>query len=168
MMYFQDASMLEFQRRLQDQMQKNNLQNLFQVETIPKDTQLRETVDTIPSQKLFPIFNDFFRLLQRGNQLQHFQFLEEGYLTPIDGSQYFCSEAVSCPLCLTKVHKNGTIGYPIKFCVRLLFILKKSSSSLLLRNQSKTVTAPKNRIARPMPANGYWLGFGKSIQNFGL
>ncbi len=111
MMYFQDASMLEFQRRLQDQMQKNNLQTLFQVETIPKDTQLRETVDAIPSQKLFPIFNDFFRLLQRGNQLQPFQFLEEGYLIPIDGSQYFCSEAISCPSCLTKVHKNGTISY---------------------------------------------------------
>jgi len=92
-------------------MQKNNLQTLFQVESIPKDTQLRETVDAIPSQKLFPIFNDFFRLLQRGNQLQPFQFLEEGYLIPIDGSQYFYSEAINCPSCLTKVHKNGTISY---------------------------------------------------------
>ena len=111
MMYFQDASMLEFQRRLQDQMQKNNLQTLFQVESIPKDTQLRETVDGIPSQKLFPIFNDFFRLLPRGNQLQPFQFLEEGYLIPIDGSHYFYSEAINCSSCLTKVHKNGTISY---------------------------------------------------------
>ncbi len=48
MMYFQDASMLEFQRRLQEQIQKNNLQTLFQVETIPKDTQLRDTIDAIP------------------------------------------------------------------------------------------------------------------------
>jgi hypothetical protein len=77
MMYFQDASMLEFQRRLQEQMQMNNLQTLFQVETIPKDNQLRDIIDAIPSQKLFPIFNDFFRLLQRGNQLQPFQFLNE-------------------------------------------------------------------------------------------
>jgi hypothetical protein len=58
-------------------MQMNNLQTLFQVETIPKDNQLRDIIDAIPSQKLFPIFNDFFRLLQRGNQLQPFQFLNE-------------------------------------------------------------------------------------------
>jgi hypothetical protein len=111
MMYFQDASMLEFQTRLQEQTQMNNLQTLFQVETIPKDTQFRNTIDDIHYQQLFPIFGDFFRLLQRGNQLQPFQFLEEGYLMPIDGSQYFYSEAISCPSCLTKVHKNGTISY---------------------------------------------------------
>jgi len=114
MMYFQDASMLEFQRRLQEQTQMNNLQTLFQVETIPKDNQLRDIIDAIPSHKLFPIFNDFFRLLQRGNQLQPFQFLDEGYLLPIDGTQYFNSETINCPSCLTKVYKNGTINYSHK------------------------------------------------------
>ena len=114
MMYFQDASMLEFQRRLQEQTQMNNLQTLFQVETIPKDNQLRDIIDAIPSHKLFPIFNDFFRLLQRGNQLQPFQFLDEGYLLPIDGTQYFNSETINCPSCLTKVYKNGTIDYSHK------------------------------------------------------
>ncbi len=114
MMYFQDASMLEFQRRLQEQTQMNNLQTLFQVETIPKDNQLRSIIDVIPSQKLFPIFNDFFRLLQRGNQLQPFQFLDEGYLLPIDGTQYFSSETINCSSCLTKVYKNGTINYSHK------------------------------------------------------
>jgi hypothetical protein len=114
MMYFQDASMLEFQRRLQEQTQMNNLQTLFQVETIPKDNQLRGIIDVIPSQKLFPIFNDFFRLLQRGNQLQPFQFLDEGYLLPIDGTQYFSSETINCSSCLTKGYKNGTINYSHK------------------------------------------------------
>jgi hypothetical protein len=51
MMYFQDASMLEFQRRLQEQTQMNNLQTLFQVETIPKDIQFRNTIDAIPYQR---------------------------------------------------------------------------------------------------------------------
>ena len=95
MMYFQDASMLEFQRRLQENIQTNNLKTLLQVETIPKDNQLRDIIDSIPYQQLFPIFGDFFRLVQ----------------LPIDGSQYFSSETINCPSCQTKAHRNGTISY---------------------------------------------------------
>ena len=39
MMYFQDTSLLAFQRRMQDSLQQNNLKSFFAVESIPKDTQ---------------------------------------------------------------------------------------------------------------------------------
>lgn len=42
MMYFQDPSMLEFQTRLQENAQRNNLQTLFKVSSIPKDNQMRD------------------------------------------------------------------------------------------------------------------------------
>jgi len=111
MMYFQDPSMLEFQKRLQDIAQRNNLQTMFNVSTIPKDNQMRDIIDNIASEHLFPIFSDFFRLLQRGNHLRNHQFLNEGYIVTLDGTQYFTSEAINCPSCLTKEHRNGTISY---------------------------------------------------------
>ena len=111
MMFFQDPSMLEFQRRLQNAVQQNNLQTMFNVSDIPKDNQLRDIIDNVPSEELYPIFTDFFRLLQRGNHLQSYRILNEWYLIPIDGTQYFKSEEISCPCCLTKEHRNGTVSY---------------------------------------------------------
>lgn len=111
MMYFQDPSMLEFQQRLQEKVQRNNLQTLFKVSSIPKDNQMRDIIDKINSAQLFPIFSDFFRLLQRSNHLQGHRFLEEGYIIPLDGTQYFTSETINCPSCLKKEHRNGTTSY---------------------------------------------------------
>ncbi len=111
MMFFQDPSMLEFQRRLEEASQLNNLRTMFKVTTIPKDNQMRTILDKVPSEKLFPVFSDFFRLLQRGHHLNDYRFLEDGYIIPIDGTQYFRSESVNCPSCLVKKHRNGTVSY---------------------------------------------------------
>lgn len=48
-MYFQDPSMLQFQKRLQEMHHQNNLSTLFGVKEIPKDNQLRNIVDKISS-----------------------------------------------------------------------------------------------------------------------
>lgn len=111
MMFFQDPSMLEFQTRLQDLHNKNNLESLFTVSSIPKATQLRDIVDLIDSESFDPIFSDFFRELQRSKHLAQFQFLNGMYLIPLDGTQYFSSGAISCPCCLTKKLKNGETNY---------------------------------------------------------
>ncbi len=66
MMYFQDPSILEFQKRFQEGLQRNNLGTLFGVKEIPKDTQMREIIDEIDSKELESLFMDFFRPLQRG------------------------------------------------------------------------------------------------------
>jgi len=111
MMFFQDPSMLEFQIRLQKQLNINNLKTMFNVSSIPKSTQLRDVIDIIPSPSFDPIFSDFFRALQRDKQLEKFQFLNGMYLIPIDGTQYFSSGAISCPSCLIKNHRNGNTTY---------------------------------------------------------
>ncbi len=43
-MHFQDPSLLEFQARLKDAHQRCNVQTLFDVENIPKETQMREII----------------------------------------------------------------------------------------------------------------------------
>ena len=110
MMFFQDPSMLEFQTHLQDLLHKNNLKTLFNVGSIPKATQLRDVVDTIASESFDPIFSDYFSSLQRAKQLEKFRFLN-GYLMPIDGTQYFSSASISCPNCLSKTSRNGDTLY---------------------------------------------------------
>ena len=49
-MYFQDPSLLQFQRRMEDEEQKSNMQTLFDVGKIPKDTQIRDLIDKVSGE----------------------------------------------------------------------------------------------------------------------
>lgn len=113
-MYFQDPSLLQFQERLQEYQNRHNLQTLFGVSNIPKDTQLRNIVDNVESNLLRPIFKDYFCRLQRGKHLLQYQLFEGLYICSIDGSQYFHSNSIHCPGCLTATHENGEISYSHK------------------------------------------------------
>lgn len=111
MMYFQDPSMLQFQKRLEDEIHNNNLRTLFQVQSIPKDSQMKEVIDEVDSTELETIFDDFFFVMQRGKHLEQYRFLGDHYLVTMDGSGYFSSEKISCSGCLQKEGKNGKVRY---------------------------------------------------------
>ena len=82
MMFFQDPSILAFQKRLQESAQQNNLSKVFGVASIPKDTQMRDVIDMLPTVALDDIFSDFLNRLQRGRQLDQYRFLNDKYLIP--------------------------------------------------------------------------------------
>lgn len=111
MMYFQDPSLLQFQRRMEEANQQNNLRNMFDVDVIPGDTQLRDQLDNSPSDKLEEVFSDFFRQLQRAKQLENYQFMPGKYLITLDGSGYFSSHKINCPSCLVTTPKKGPPRY---------------------------------------------------------
>jgi hypothetical protein len=110
-MFFQDPSLSEFQRRMEETKHENNLENIFGVKKIPKESQLRDIVDDIESESFRPIFSDFLTRLQRGKQLEEYQVLPGLYSCVIDGVYYHSSEKVHCEKCLTRTHKNGTVTY---------------------------------------------------------
>jgi hypothetical protein len=106
MMFFQDPSLLTFQQRLQEGIQKNNLSTIFDVNDIPKETQMRSVLDAIPAWQLDAIFADFLHRLQRGKHLANYQLADGSYLIAIDGSEYFSSEHIQCPHCLVTQSKG--------------------------------------------------------------
>ena len=110
-MFFQDPSLLQFQRRMEDEKQHSNVSSLFKVDRIPEDTQLRSVLDSIPPESFRPLFNTYFSNLQRGKHLEPFRFSGNKYLVSIDGTQYFTSHDISCSHCLTKQHKDGPLSY---------------------------------------------------------
>lgn len=110
MMFFQDPSINAFQQRLQDKQHLNNLKTMFNVSDIPRSTQLRTAIDNIPSTEIELLFEDFFHPVQRGKQLEQFEFINGNYLIALDGVQYFSSDKISCNCCLTKT-KDKTIYY---------------------------------------------------------
>jgi hypothetical protein len=113
-MFFQDPSLLQFQKRLQEERNRDNLQTLFDVKDIPEDTQMREIIDQVDSDELRPIFKEYFFRLQRGKHVSEFQLLPGLYVCSIDGTQYYHSQSIHCPGCLVTKHSNGKISYSHK------------------------------------------------------
>ncbi len=72
-MYFQDASLLQFQKRMQEDQHRNNLNTLFAVDQIPSDTHMRDVIDAVDSDYFRPIFKDYYLRLQRNKHLEQFQ-----------------------------------------------------------------------------------------------
>ena len=108
--YLQDPSVLEFQRRFQDQLRTNNLNATFGVARIPADSQFRDLLDSHDYEPLLGCFGDWIGRMQDAKWLQHYQFLDGRYLITMDGSQYFSSYKVNCECCLTATN-NGTVRY---------------------------------------------------------
>mgnify|MGYP003639814265 FL=1 len=84
---------------------------MFAVETIPKESQLRDIIDHLESEALRPVFKDYFEKLQRGKYLESYQILPGHYICAIDGVYHHSSERVHCDQCLTKTHRNGSVTY---------------------------------------------------------
>lgn len=111
MFYLQDPSLLEFQRRVQEQVQRNNLGDVFGIETIPSDTQLREVLDWQEGEAVSGVFREMLRRLQRSKQLERYRYLPQGFLITMDGSEYFNSEKVTCRRCLKRRKSDGRLEY---------------------------------------------------------
>ena len=107
-MFFQDPTLSQFQRRMDEDKNRNNLRTLFAVETIPKDTQLRDVIDHTDSEAFRPVFKDYFERLRRSKYLEPYQIIPGLYLCAVDGVYHHSSENIHCDHCLTRAHQNGS------------------------------------------------------------
>jgi hypothetical protein len=108
MFSLKDPSLLAFDGRRNDE----NLRNLFGIQHVPCDTQMREILDPVDPEQLRPAFADVFRRLQRGKVLERFVFHQGCYLLLLDGTGYFSSHHICCEACLQKVNnQTGEVTY---------------------------------------------------------
>ncbi len=112
MFSLKDPSMLAFERRRMAQ--EHNLKTVYKLTTIPCDSQMRTILDPVPPDELRPAHNNILVALQRGKALERMQYLEEGYLMPLDGTGYFSSEKRFSDHCQTKIHADGRVTYSLQ------------------------------------------------------
>jgi hypothetical protein len=109
MFSLKDPSLLAFERRRR--VQEANLKSIYKMKVIPCDTQMRTILDPIPPDELRPSHNNIIGALQRGKALEKMEYLDEGYLMPMDGTGYFSSEKLFSDSCMTKVSSTGKTIY---------------------------------------------------------
>lgn len=114
MLFFQHPSLLEYQRRMQQQTGQSNLERIFKVVEIPSDTQMREILDGVPTDPLRRLLPQTFEQMRRVGWTTRFVTAvggEQYYPVVLDGSEYFHSTQISCPHCLHQRQANGETHY---------------------------------------------------------
>ena len=104
--FMQSPSFLAQQTALERGRGTSNCQTLFQMTRVPTDNCIRSLLDPVPPQLLFPMFPDMLAALVAGGGLAPFQRLGGHVLIALDGTEYFCSQRLSCPNCSSRKRAN--------------------------------------------------------------
>ena len=105
--FTQSPSFLDSQVRMQKLQGKNNAASLFGVHQIPSDNQIRNLLDPVPPETLFPLMAAISDELYRDGYLERFRSINRTFLIALDGTDFFSSEKLSCPCCTQTTLKNG-------------------------------------------------------------
>lgn len=121
LMFFQHASLLQFQRAMEKRRQRCNLQTIFGVREIPSDTQMREILDGVKPEAIRGVFPQIWEKVRRAGWGPRFTTIvpsgqHQGtyYTVALDGSEYFRSTKIQCPHCLRQTDPPGRVHYSHK------------------------------------------------------
>ena len=105
--FMQSESFLSHQRGLEEGRKTSNCHSLFGMKAVPTDNHIRSMLDPVDPAHLQPAFDQAFDTLRQRGGLAPFQKLGGRVLIALDGTEYFCSQKLGCPQCLTRQRSNG-------------------------------------------------------------
>jgi len=105
--FMQSPSFLAHQTALARGRGTSNCQTLFTMDRVPTDNHIRSMLDPVPPAALLPMFDKTLGMLEVGGGLAAFQRLDGHVLIALDGTEYFCSQKLSCPNCSSRARANG-------------------------------------------------------------
>lgn len=109
--FTQTPSFLAYQRMMEGSKGKSNAQSLFGVHQIPSDNQIRDLLDAVPPEHIFPVFEEILQELEQQGQLEGFRSIAGTLLIAMDGTEYFSSSQIHCSNCSTRTLKSGETRY---------------------------------------------------------
>lgn len=109
--FMQSPSFLSAQKTMEQAKGRSNLQSLFEVEQIPCDNHIRQTLDPVEPKELFGLYDEVFESLKEGGALTGWRGIGDSLLLALDGTWYFSSEKIHCPNCSCLEHKSGEKTY---------------------------------------------------------
>jgi hypothetical protein len=95
--FMQSPSFLAHQRRLEHGHARSNCESLFEIPKIPTDNQIREMLDPVAPERLYPVFAEPVATLEgMKHGLDSFHRLGGHVLIALDGTEYFTSKKIHC------------------------------------------------------------------------
>lgn len=109
--FTQTPSFLAYQRMMEGSKGKSNAQSLFGVHRIPSDNHIRDLLDSVAPEHVFPVFEEILQVLEQQGQMASFRSIAGSLLIALDGTEYFSSSQIHCSACSTRTLKSEEIRY---------------------------------------------------------
>jgi hypothetical protein len=107
--FTQFPSFLSYQHAMEQARGRNNARSLFQVERIPTDNHIRQTLDPVAPHHLFSLFDELHRAFDQAGLLEEMRAVQRTRLIALDATWYFSSQSqnIHCPNCSCIQHADG-------------------------------------------------------------
>ena len=135
--FTQSQSFLAYQRLMEIAKGRSNVQNLFGVERIPSDTQIRNLLDVQEPEQLYGVFKKGHQLLVEGGKMRDFQSYGGQYLISCDGTETISSQKIHCENCTQRELKNEETQYSHS---AILPVIVKAGESRVLVLEPEFIT----------------------------
>jgi hypothetical protein len=109
--FTQCPSFLAHQKAMEEVKGKSNAQTIFGLEKIPTDNHIRDLLDPVSPEVVFPVFDDAFQLLDKAGHINQFRVFNGDLLISLDGTWFFSSKKIHCDNCCKINHKDGSTTY---------------------------------------------------------
>jgi len=109
--FTQCPSFLAYQKAMEKSKGQSNAQTLFQIEETPTDNHIRDMLDPVEPQALFPVYDRIYEAFEEQGILDTFRSVHDTRLIALDGTWYYSSDKVHCENCSHIEHKSGQITY---------------------------------------------------------
>jgi len=111
--FTQCPSFLSFQQNMEKTRGRNNARSLFQVQSIPCDNQIRQTLDPVEPGQLFSLFDELHRAFDQTALLEAMRAVGGTRLIALDATWYFSSQSenIHCPNCSCIRHAEGQMTH---------------------------------------------------------
>ena len=109
--FTQSPSFLDAQRNLELTQGCSNARSLFGMTRTPSDNHIRNLLDPVPPETVFPLFSYALDALHESGHLDAYRSINGTLLMAMDGTRYFSSTKIHCDQCHVTEHDNGTTTY---------------------------------------------------------
>ena len=107
--FMQSESFLAYQRSLEEGRKTSNCHTLFGMAKISTDNHIRSMLDPVHPLHLQDVFDQTIATLRGHGGMKEFERLGGCTLIALDGTEYYCSQKLGCPHCLTRKRSNGRV-----------------------------------------------------------
>lgn len=109
--FMQAPSFLSYQRDMEQKKRSNNARNLFKVEKIPCDQQIRNVLDHVKPEEINAEFFWLIDELEQTGHLESYTWFEKTKAIALDGLTYHSSSEIHCQNCSTRKDSQGVVHY---------------------------------------------------------
>jgi hypothetical protein len=109
--FTQCPSFLAHQKSMEETKGKSNAQTVFGMERIPTDNHIRDLLDAVTPETVYPVFDTAHQILSDSGHIEPFRVLNGDLLITLDATWYFASKKIHCDNCSSIKHKDGSITY---------------------------------------------------------